>query len=349
MAQGTTIVMGIDVSDRYSHFCALDAADGEVLEEGKVLTRPASLKKWLGGVPPMRIVIETGTHANWIARLLRELGHEVLVADARRLRCIYEAKLKDDKIDARMLAKVGRLDPSLLHPVRTRSPQTSRELAVLRSRDVMVDARTKLISSVRMQSKASGSFLPHCDAGTFAKKSREHLPQELHTALGPLLDAIGELTAKIRDYDRVIEKLCAEHAPTAQLQQVAGVGPITSLAYVLVIEDPARFASSRAVGPYLGLTAGRDASGECKRQLRITHAGDKLLRRLLVNGAQYVLGPFGPDTDLRRWGLSLASRGGANGKKRAVVAVARKLAVLLHRLWVSGETYVPLRNCSAAV
>jgi len=112
---------------------------------------------------------------------------------------------------------------------------------------------------------------------------------------------------------------------------------------VLTLEDPGRFRQSRAVGPYLGLCPRRDQSGGRDAQLRITKRGDAMLRRLLVSGAQYILGPFGPDTDLRRWGLRLAARGGKNAKKRAVVAVARKLATLLHRLWVSGATYQPLR------
>lgn len=348
MAQDISIVMGLDVSDRYSTFCAVDSADGEQLEEGKVMTRPASLEKWLGGVPRMRVVVETGTHSNWIARLLRRLGHEVIVADARRLRFIYKADLKDDRIDARMLAKVGRLDVSLLHPVRTRSERTGRELAVLRSRDAVVDVRTTLISSVRAQCKSHACFLPTCDADVFAKRCRDRVPAELRSAIAPLIDVIAELTVKLREYDAVIERLCEEHPETAKLQQVAGVGDVTSLTYVLVIDDPHRFAKSRDVGPYLGLTSRRDASGQSNRQLGITRAGDKLLRRLLVNAAHYVLGPFGPDTDLRRWGLSLASRGGKHGKKRAVVGVARRLAVLLHRLWVSGETYEPLRTKPAA-
>jgi len=288
-----------------------------------------------------------GTHSSWVARLLRALGHEVLVADARRLRFIYMSDRKDDRIDARMLAKVGRLDPTLLHPVRTRSAKSEIELAVLRSRDVLVEARTKLVNSVRGQVKRTGHRLPRISTDAFGRKAKEHVPDEIRAALDPLLAAIAEMTARIHDYDAQIEKVCEKHPETERLRQVAGVGPVTALAYVLVIEDPHRFAKSREVGAYLGLVPRRDASGQIDRQLRISKSGDALLRRLLVGAAHYVLGPFGPDTDLRRWGLAAASRGGDHGKKRSAVAVARRLAVLLHRLWVGGESYRPLRNDAA--
>jgi len=343
MAKGITVIVGLDLSDRFSSYCVVDGPSGEILEEGKVMTRPESLQTHFWGAPAMRVVIETGTHSAWVARLLRGMGHEVLVADARRLRFIYLSERKDDEIDARMLAKVGRLDPSLLHPIRTRSAQTDRELAVLRSRDVLVEARTKLVNSVRGQVKRTGHRLPRLTTDAFAARAAEHLPDELRPILSPLLDAIAEITAKIRAYDVQVEELCRSRPETERLRQVKGVGPVTSLAYVLVIEDQCRFTKSRHVGPYLGLTSRRDASGESDPQLGITRAGDKLLRRLLVGSAHYILGPFGPDTDLRRWGLAHAARGGDRGKKRAVVAVARRLAVLLHRLWIGGENYRPLR------
>ena len=149
----------------------------------------------------------------------------------------------------------------------------------------------------------------------------------------------------IQVYDERIEKLGREkYGHTELLRQVKGVGPLTSLAYVLTLENPDRFAKSRDVGPYLGLVPKQEESGDSQPQLGISKAGDVMLRRLLVGSAHYILGPFGPDTDLRRYGLRLCERGGKNAKKRAAVAVARKLAVLLHRLWISGEVYEPLRQ-----
>jgi transposase len=169
----------------------------------------------------------------------------------------------------------------------------------------------------------------------------------LFAGLEPLLETVDHLTRTIRRMDREIERLGQERYPETQLlRQVTGVGPITALYYVLTLEDPNRFAKSRSVGAYLGLCPKQRDSGTQQPQLRITKAGDVLLRRLLVNAAQYILGPFGPDTDLRRAGLRMAERGGKAAKKRAVVAVARRRAVLLHRLWVTGEEYESLRQAT---
>jgi transposase len=252
---------------------------------------------------------------------------------------------KNDRADAEMLARVARVDPQLLSPIRHRSAEAQADLAVLRSRQALVRARTDLVNHVRGAVKSFGARLPKCSTDAFARKVQEAIPKALRSALLPVLETIERLTGDIRIFDRRVDKRCEEDYPaTAALRQVAGVGPVTSLAYVLVLENPARFAKSRAVGSYLGLRPRQSDSGEQEPQLRITKGGDKMLRALLVQAAHYVLGPFGPDTDLRRWGLTLAARGGKNAKKRAVVAVARKLAVLLHRLWVMGKAYDPLRR-----
>jgi transposase len=156
---------------------------------------------------------------------------------------------------------------------------------------------------------------------------------------------VAALSDCIQGYDEKIEKLGREkYGHTALLRQVKGVGPITALAYVLTLENPERFVKSRDVGPYLGLVPKQEDSGESQPQLGISKTGDTMVRKLLVGSAQHILGRFGPDTDLRRYGLRLCERGGKNAKKRAAVAVARKLAVLLHCLWVSGEVYEPLRQ-----
>jgi transposase len=171
------------------------------------------------------------------------------------------------------------------------------------------------------------------------------LSAELKMALEPLLAEVESLNQRIAEYDRRIEQIAKEvHPEVALLKQVKGVGTLIALTYVLTVADPHRFRRSRDVGCYLGLRPGRRNSGKSEPQLHISKEGDRYLRTLLVQGAQYILGPFGQDSDLRRWGRKLAERGGKNAKKRAVVAVARKLAVLLHKLWVSGEVYEPLRN-----
>src|SRR5438876_37999 len=175
-------------------------------------------------------------------------------------------------------------------------------------------------------------------------------PPAVRPALAPVLEQLQQLTTTIRGFDRAVEHRCAQSYPeTARLRQVTGVGPVTALAYVVVLDDPTRFRRSRAVGAYLGLRPRRSQSGEQDPQLRITKAGNPFLRRLVVQAAHYILGPHGPDCDLRRHGERIAARGGKNAKKRAVIAVARKLAVLLHHLWISGAVYEPLiqRWCSS--
>jgi transposase len=326
--------------------CLIDQQSGEVIEEGRLRTTPESFKRrFASEQPPMRIAIEAGTHSPWVSRLLEECGHEVLVANARKLRLIYANKRKTDEIDAENLARLARLDPKLLYPLRHRDEGSQAHLAVIRSREALVSCRTQLVNHVRGAVKSFGARLPKCPARSFHKRASEHIPEALRPALGPILEQIGSLTERIRNYDRQLEAISKEHYPeTDLLRQVEGIGPLTALTFVLTLEDPYRFEKSRSVGAYLGLVPATDRSGERDPQKRISKEGDEMLRRLLVGSAHYILGPFGKDSDLRRHGEKIASRGGKNSKKRAVVAVARKLCVLLHRLWVSAEVYDPLYN-----
>lgn len=338
-----SITVGLDLGDRESRFCELDA-QGAVGAEGRLRTTRAALERQFGARPRLRIVLEVGTHSPWVSRTLAALGHEVLVANPRQVRLIYAADRKSDRIDAETLARLGRLDPRLLRPIRHRGAQAQADLAQIRARDALVRARTQLINHGRGAVKAVGERLPASSAPAFAGKVAPHVPLALQPALAPVLAMTATLTTQIRTLERQLEVVATLRYPeTAQLQQVAGVGLLTALCYVLTLEDPTRFRKSREVGPYLGLCPRQADSGGHQPQLRITKRGDAMLRRLLVNGAQYILGPFGPDCVLRRKGLALAARGGKNAKKRAVVAVARRLAVLLHRLWVSGAVYEPQR------
>ena len=338
-AAGLTI--GLDVSDTYTSICMVDE-EGNVIEEGRVRTTTPALARRFSVMPPCRIVLEVGTHSPWMSRLLASLGHEVIVANPRRVRLIAESDRKRDRADAELLARLGRVDPGLLRPIQHRGPEAQHDLALLRARDTLVRARTNLINHVRGAVKAAGGRLPACSAASFHRKAEAHLPVALRAVLLPIVSLVAELTARIQDYDRQVERLAEGYPAERLLRQVCGVGPLTALAFLLVIEDPTRFQKSREVGPYLGLVPRQSQSGEREPQLSITKAGDPLLRRLLVQSAHYILGPFGPESELRRWGLCLAGSGSSRGKKRAVVAVARKLAVLLHRLWVTGEVYQPL-------
>ncbi len=339
----TTI--GVDIGDRYSHLCLLDTETGDVVEESRIATDPAAFERRFAGSVPARVAIEAGTHSPWISRLLEERGHEVLVANARKLKLIYGEGRKTDRSDAENLARLCRLDPKLLAPLRHRGETSQAHLALIRSRDALIRSRTQLVNHVRGSVKSFGERLPKCSAQSFHKKAAGRLPEALVPSLEPILETIADLTARVRAYDRELEALAEELYPeTRLLRQVPGVGTLTALAFVLTVEDPARFDDSRTVGAYLGLVPGRDQSGDSDPQRRISKRGDRMLRRLLVGSAQYLLGPFGDDSDLRRHGEKLAARGGKSAKKRAVVAVARKLSVLLHRLWVTGEAYDPLRN-----
>jgi transposase len=342
--EGSGVTIGVDLGDRQSHLCVLDE-QGEVCEEGRIATTSRAMRKRFEGMRRCRVVIEVGSHSPWVQRLLEELGHEVITAHTQAVRLIYGGTTKNDQLDAERLARLGRVDPKLLHPIRHREGSTQADRAVIRSRHVLVGCRTKLINHARGMVKSMGERLPSCSAESFHKRAGEAIPEELKPALLPVLETIASLTQEVRRYDQRIEALASKRYPeTELLRQVSGVGPVTALSYVLTLEEPGRFGSSRSVGAYVGLQPRRSQSGDNDPELKITKAGDDDLRRLLIGSAHYILGPFGPDTDLRRWGLALAARGRKNAKKRALVAVGRKLAVLLHRLWVTAQVYEPLRN-----
>ncbi len=337
---------GLDLGDKYSYLCLIDQESGEVVEKGRMRTTPEALRRrFASEQPPMRIAIEAGTHSPWVSRVLEECGHEVLVANARKVRLIYANKRKTDEVDAENLARLARLDPKLLYPLKHRGEESQAHMAIIRSRQALVGARTQLVNHLRGAVKSFRARLPKCPARSFHKRASEHIPEALRPALGPVLEQIGSLTQRIRNYERELETIAKERYPeTELLRQVEGVGPLTALTFVLTLEDPYRFEKSRSVGAYLGLVPATDQSGDRDPQRRISKEGDEMLRKLLVGSAHYILGPFGSDSDLRRHGEKIASRGGKNAKKRAAVAVARKLAVLLHRLWVIGEVYDPLYN-----
>ncbi len=345
MDEGITV--GIDLGDRTSELCVL-SRDGEIEQRLRAATTRPRLSKVLGGFPRCRVVMEVGTHSPWVSRLVAELGHEAIVANPRKVRLISQSEDKHDQIDAELLARLGRVDPQLLRPIQHRGEQAQRDRALLGVRDGLVRARTALVNQARGQAKALGVRLPRCTTEGFASRMRQEGLEATYPGLAVLVEQIGQLTQQIRGLDREIEALCATRYPeTAQLRQVPGVGALTALAYVLTLEDPARFERSRQVGAYLGMRPRRRQSGQGDPQLRITKAGDPFLRRLLVQCAHYILGHFGPDTDLRRFGERLIARGGRAAYKKALVAVARKLGVLLHRLWVTGEAYEPLRTAEA--
>src|ERR1700686_3569312 len=331
------LTIGLDLGDRNSWYCVVDEA-GQIQLEQRVRTNAKALQEVFGAMPRSRIALEIGTHSPWISRMLSDLGHEVIVANSRKVRLIGESRKKDDRLDAQTLARLARIDPELLYPVKHRSAQAQADL-------MMIRARTGLVNTARGLAKSYGERLRGCNVRNMNPEKAEGLSPELQAALEPLLNAIESLSERIVEYNERIENLAQQSYPqVALLKQVKGVGTLIALTYMLTLEDPHRFQKRRDGGCYRGLQPGRRTSGRSEPQLHISKEGDPYLRMLLVQGAHHILGPFGADSDLRRWGLKLAERGGKNGKKRAVIATARKLAVLLHRLWVSGEAYEPLRN-----
>jgi transposase len=338
------VTVGLDLGDKFSSTCELDAAC-KVIRRASVRTTPEGIRGYFGDRPRCRVVLEVGTHSPWIARQLEALGHEVIVANPSAVYGTRRRKRRNDAMDAEYLARQGRADPALLHPIRHRGPEVQAHLALLRSRDQLVGARTKLVNHVRGSVKALGGRIGKCSAESFARQAAPQLPEAQRGALEPLLEVIADLTRRIRVADRQIEEVIeSQYTEARRLQQIRGVGPVTALAFVLLIEDPRRFMKSREVGAYFGLVPRLDESGGSEPQLRITKTGDPLGRRLLVSAAQYILGPFGPDCDLRRHGEAIAQRGGKNAKKRAAVAVARKLAVVMHSLWINEANYDPHRQ-----
>ena len=345
------ITIGLDLGDKKHAVCVIDRK-GEVVREDTITNHKESLRRLSKKYPKSRIALEVGTHSPWTSRMLERLGHEVLVANPRKLRAIYANNRKSDRTDARMLARLARVDPELLHPIQHGGEEAQRDLLQVKLRDNLVSQRVNIISSVRFILKSLGIRLPSPNTACFAKRCRKLLSGEhgdLLLMVEPSLDILDALTRNIRELERRIEEMCREKYPaTARLRQITGVGAITALTYVLVIGDPERFECVRDVGAYLGLVPKRDQSGDVDKELRITKAGNAYLRRLLVSCAQYMLGPFGADCDLRRHGLALADRGGRSAKKKAIVAITRKLSVLLLTLWKGDLDYVPVMRPAAA-
>jgi transposase len=340
MTNNTIETIGCDLGDKRSEICVIDA-DGNVKLRTSVRTTYKAMTAFFTRAAA-HVVIEVGAHSRWVSALLEQLGHRVTVANPRRVKLISESDNKTDRHDAELLARLGRADVKLLAPVQHRKPQAQADLAVAKGRDVLVAARTKLVNHVRGTVKGFGERLPTCKAESFARLTRSLIPNELKPALEPIYETLDRIDEQIREQDKMIERVAKRYPDVDVVSQISGVGVLTALVYVLTIEDKERFGKSRMVGAFLGLRPRKSKSCNDDPQLRITKAGDPFLRRLLVNGANYILGPFGKDSDLRRWGLELAKRGGKNAKKRAKVAVARKLSVLMHRLWVTGEVYEPL-------
>jgi transposase len=334
------MTMGLDLGDRYSHYCLLDE-EGEVVDQGRIRSTEAGLRRHLEGAPRLRIALECGTHSPWVSRLLKQLGHQPIVANARKIPAITASESKNDRNDARQLARFAAFDPRLLSPLEHRSLARQQDLNLIQVRAILVKARTMIVNALRGLVKSSGGRLPACSTESLPARAPMAVAPALAAVAGPLIEQIARLNTQIGAIDQAIEKLAVKYPEIALLRSVPGVGPVVAAAYALTLDRPDAVPKSRSAGAFLGLRPGQSQSGESDPQRRITRTGNTYLRCLLVQSAQYILGRFGPDSALRRWGLKLAQSGGARGKKRAVVAVARKLAVLLLSMWRSGRRFEP--------
>lgn len=340
--------IGCDLGDKTSELCVLTGSGkDEVVQRPKsIRTTRDGVRAFFEGRAPAHVVIEVGTHSRWVKELLVELGHRVTVANPRKLKLITASNNKTDRNDAELLARLGRVDEKLLSPVEHRGGQAQADLAVAKMRDLLVAGRTQLVNSIRGTVKSFGQRLPACEAEAFHRLARSAVPAELKPALEPLFETLATLAMQINAHDKTLKEIAERYPDVKVISAPKGVGLLTALVFMLTLEDKTRFEKSRMAGAFLGMVPRKDQSGTSDKQLSITKAGDPFVRKLLVCSANYILGPFGEDSDLRRWGLKLAERGGKNARKRAKVAVARKLAVLMHRLWVTGEVYEPLRNAT---
>ena len=344
------LTIGVDLGDKSSCWCALNA-QAEVIARDTIGTSVEAIEYLFKQLPASLVALEVGTHSPWISRLLKRLGHEVIVANARQVKLISESSRKNDRLDAEFLARLARADPKLLAPIQHRGEAAQVDLLAVRVRAQLVELRTQAVNAARGLVKSFGQRLPKCDADSLSRKHASELTPGIRPKVGRLLRIVEQLSKEIDSCDKELKKISRERYEweTERLQQVKGVGPITALAFVLTIDDATRFEHSRDVGCFLGLRPKSKQSGGREPEMRISKEGDVYLRKLLVECGQYILSERGPETDLKRWGLKLAAKGKKKAKRRAIVAVARKLAVLLHRLWVSGADYEPQRHSETRV
>jgi len=345
MDKSTAFTVGIDLGDRVAHACAVRG--GEVIERFSFKMSLDDVVNAFVDRDRCTVALEAGAQCAWVTEALQDLGFEVVVANPRKLKAISTNTRKNDRNDAEMLARLVAVDRSLLSPVTLRDPAQQRALNLLGTRHALVEQRTAAINRIRSCCKSVGLRL-QSTAPTALAKLQSDIPAPLRDCLAPLFALVSFVNGQIHDLDTQLQDIAERDYPVTQrLQTVKGVGPVTSLAFVLVLGQFERFPSGRHAAAYLGLVPRQDQSGAIDRQLGISKTGNTYLRQLLTQCAHSILGANGQDSELRRWGLAIAERGGKNAKKRAVVATARKLAVLLYCMWKHGTTWNPEHNAAA--
>lgn len=335
--------IGIDVHQKYSEICVV-SEDGSVLGQARIPTTRTSLERWFGGLEPARVVIEAGGSTSWVSRVLDELGHEVTVVDPRRVRLIAESTMKTDAIDAEVLARLSRFGRELLHSVHRRSATSQVLQARVGSRAALVRAQTSLVNSLRGTLRGFGLRLAGGRSKVVAAYGALQIDPQLRQALDPLVAMLAALADQLSVLDKDLAQVAATDEVASRLMTIPGVGPVTSLSYQCWIDEPGRFRRSRDVGAYVGLRPRIRSSGGKSQRGSISHQGSADMRSLLVQAAHTLLRST-KQSELKTWGENLAQR---VGKKRAVVAIARKLAVLLHHLWVAQTDFKAFPSRQAA-
>ena len=340
----TKLFIGMDVSEKSIEIFGLSGKDDKsksLVIQNTIESVGEFIDGFNSNKEDLVFALETGTHSPWLEELISSKGCKVYVGNARKLRMIWNSDKKSDPEDAKKLAKLAKFDPELLYPIKHRSTENRIDLSVMKCRDVLVEVRKKIMNTVRGQLKSFGIVTSSLESYDFSSKAAKIVPKELGPAMEGLLAQIKQLEIEIRNYDKKVEELCRKYPETKIFRKVKGVGPIVALAYALIIADPGRFKNRKRLAAYIGLVPKQCQSGETDKQLSITKAGNTFLRRLLMQSANYIMGPFGEECDLRDFGTKIKSRGGNIAKKKAKVAVARKLTLLLWKLWISGEEYIP--------
>jgi transposase len=334
--------IGIDIGDKINTVCVLNN-DGEIIQECEVENTGQEMHDFFIEYPNARVAIEACSHSLWLHDLLVRLGCQVFVGNPRKLRIISSSSRKNDKNDSRLLARLVRSDLDLLYPIVVRDILTQQDMVIIKTRTMLIKTRGDLVRHIRGIIKPFGLKLPKdVTTDNFHDKVKEHLSKELLPILKHTIKSIKDLSIQIKNLDKKIDSLINKKYPEAMLlQTIDGIGPITALTFILIMGDPKRFEKSRDVGAYFGLVPRQDQSCTIDKSLPITKEGDSCMRSLLVNCSHHILGRYGKDTQIRRHGLKVMGQDENKiRKKKAVIAVARKLSVLMHSMLISGEPFI---------
>ena len=334
--------IGIDLHLKTSYVCFLNDA-GEKTCEMTIPTTKSALKRHFETLEPARIIIEAGSYSLWVNRLLSSFDHKVIVANPRKVRLIAESTLKNDRVDAEVLARLGRSDPHFLCPITPRGPESQLTRGYLKVRAALVKTRTLEINSVRGLLRSWGfSFSAGYPAKFCERVLQSNLPSELLDMVTPLIESILAVQAQIANCEQELKRRANAIPTVRNLMSMPGIGPIISLAFFASIDQPERFPKSRQIGSYLGFRPSLRESGGKRRMGPISKEGDQELRALLVQGA-YSLMRSQKESALKEWATKLGER---IGRKKAIVALARKMGVILHHLWITGQPFQPFPQAS---